>query len=464
MAIEKRVPMRELEPEYRIKNFKSVPLGYTKEEVVKEASRCLQCPNPTCEQGCPVKMDIKNIINEVANENFREAFILMKKDNAVPAITGRVCPQEDQCEGKCVLQKLGQPINIGKIMAYVADWARKNKVEDEFEINENDKKVAIVGSGPAAITCAVDLRKNGVQVTMYEALHMPGGVLQYGIPPFRLPRDVVNYELDYLNKIGTKIVLNHIVGQNTSFDELRENYDAVFLATGAGAPIFLNIEGEKLKGVYSANEFLLRTNLMKAYKFPEWDTPIVCGSEVGVVGCGNVAMDAARCAIRHGAKHVYILYRRTRDYAPARNEEIKHAEEEGVIFEELVSPTRIIGDENGWIKAVELIKNEFKGEDKSGRPRPIKIEGSEYIKKMDTLIMALGTRPNRLFLNNAPGLKTNDWGVIQTDDRLMTNLEGVFAGGDALTGGSTVIEAMGHGRKAAKSIVEYINERSSKLN
>lgn len=456
MAIAKRVKMQELAPEVRIKNFKSVPLGYTKEEVIKEAKRCLQCKNPTCEEGCPVKMDIRDIIHEVAQENFREAFILIKKDNAVPAITGRVCPQEDQCEGKCVLQKMGEPINIGKIIAYMADWARKKGIEDNFEIKVNSKKVAIVGTGPAGITCAVDLRKKGVDVTMYEALHTPGGVLQYGIPPFRLPRDVVNYELEYLRKIDTKIILNHIVGQNTAFNEIREEYDAVFLATGAGAPIFLNIEGEKLKGVYSANEFLLRTNLMKAYKFPNWDTPIVCGSEVGVVGCGNVAMDSARCALRHGAKNVYILYRRTRDCAPARNEEIKHAEEEGIIFEEMVSPKRILGDEEGWIKAVELIKTEFKGKDKSGRPRPVKIEGSEYIKKLDTLIMALGTKPNRLFLNNAPTLETNDWGVIQANDKLMTNLDGVFAGGDALTGGSTVIEAMGHGRKAAKSIAEYI--------
>jgi len=458
MAIKKRVPMREQSPEDRIKNFDSVPLGYSKEEAVQEAKRCIQCKNPTCEEGCPVNMEIKAIINEIANENFKEAFFIAKRDNAVPAITGRVCPQEDQCEGKCILEKKGEPINIGKLFAFVADWARNNNIEDKPEIKVKSKKVAVVGCGPAGITCSVDLRKMGYNVTIFEALHMAGGVLQYGIPAFRLPRDVVDYELSFLEKIGVEIKLNSVVGQTISFNELREKYDAIYLATGAGAPRFLNIEGEKLKGVYSANEFLIRVNLMKAYKFPEWDTPIVCGNKVGVIGCGNVAMDAARSAKRLGAEEVYILYRRTKAYAPARNEEIHHAVEEGIIFKEMVCPSRIIGNDDGWITGIELIKTKFEGNDHSGRPKPVNISNSEFVMELDTLINALGTRPNRLFLRNAPDLDTYPWGGIKVDDNFMSNLKGVFAGGDALTGGSTVIEAMGHGRKAAVAIDKYLSK------
>jgi len=458
MSVKKRVPMREQAPEKRIHNFDSVPLGYSREEAVQEAKRCIQCKNPTCESGCPVKMKIKSIINEIANENFEKAFFIAKEDNAVPAITGRVCPQEDQCEGVCILEKKGQPINIGKLFAFVADWARENNIEEHLEIKDNNKKVAVVGAGPAGITCSVDLRKAGYHVTLFEALHMAGGVLQYGIPAFRLPRDVVDYELSFLEKIGVEIKLNSIVGQNMSFEELRNQYDAVFLATGAGAPRFLHIEGEKLKGVYSANEFLIRVNLMKAYKFPEWDTPIVCGNKVGIIGCGNVAMDAARCAKRLGAKEVYILYRRTRKCAPARREEIKHAEEEGIIFKEMVCPSKIIGNDDGWITGIELVQTKFEGFDKSGRPKPVNVDNSQFVMELDTLVNALGTTPNRLFLRNAPELETHSWGGIKVDENLMSNLEGVFAGGDALTGGSTVIEAMGHGRQAAAAIDKYLTK------
>jgi len=457
MAIKERVPMKEQAPEKRIKNFDSVPLGYSIEEAVSEAKRCLQCKNPLCEVGCPVRMKIKTIINYIANEDYEAAFLLSKADNAVPAITGRVCPQEDQCEGKCILKKQGKAINIGKLFAFVADWAQERKIVEKIQINENGKKVAIVGAGPAGITCAVDLRKLGYKVSLFEALHMAGGVLQYGIPPFRLPRDVVDYELSFLEKIGVEIKLNSIVGQNLKFTELRENYDAIYLATGAGAPRFLKIDGEKLKGVYSANEFLIRVNLMKAYKFPTWDTPIVCGDKVGVIGCGNVALDAARCAKRLGASNVRIFYRRTKEYAPARNEELKHAEEEYISCEKMLTPTKIIGNDEGWITGIELVTTKFVGTDKSGRPRPINVDNLKFEVKLDTLIIALGTTPNRLFLSNVPELDTYSWGGIKTDDNFETNLKGVFAGGDALTGGSTVIAAMGNGRDAADAIHKYIS-------
>ena len=458
MAIQKRVPMREQNPAVRITNFNSVPLGYSSEEAISEAKRCLQCKVPTCEAGCPVRMKIKDIIKLIADEKFDKAFSLSKLDNAVPAMTGRVCPQEDQCEGKCILEKKGEPINIGKLFAFVADWAREKGLEENLAIQDNGKKVAIVGSGPAGITCAVDLRKLGYQVSVFEALHMAGGVcLQYGIPAFRLPRDVVDYELSYLEKIGVDVQLNQIVGQNVDFNELQKEFDAIYIATGAGAPRFLNCEGEKLKGVYSANEFLIRVNLMKAYQFPDWDTPIICGNKVGVIGCGNVAMDAARCAKRLGAEEVYILYRRTKACAPARNEEIKHAEEEGIMIKEMLAPCRMLGNADGWVTDIELIETEFQGCDRVGRPKPVNVEGTKFTMQLDTVINALGTTPNRLFLNNVPELETHSWGGIKTNDKYMTNISSVFAGGDALTGGSTVIEAMGNGRDAAANIHAFLS-------
>jgi len=454
-----RIQMQEQNPEKRIKNFKSVPLGYSKEEVVKEAKRCLQCKGIPCELDCPIKMKILEMIREIAIENFEKAFFIIKEDNPIPAITGRVCPQEAQCEGVCPLYQRGHGINIGKLEAFVADWARMKGIKEKFQIKEKQQKVAVIGSGPAGISCAVDLRKFGYQVTMFEALHKAGGVLQYGIPAFRLPTEIVDYEISNLDEIGVDIRLDFFVGQNIKFSELRNEYDAIFIGTGAGAPLFMNIPGENLKGVYSANEFLIRVNLMKAYKFLEFDTPIVCGETIGVIGAGNVAMDAARCALRLGVEKVYILYRRTKKEAPARDEEIEHALEEGVVLKELISPNKFIGDDKGWLKEVELFKMELGDADASGRPRPVKIEDSEFILKMGTIVEALGSRPNRLFLNKAPELEVNKWGQIKVDDNLMTQIPGVYAGGDAVRGNATVILALGDGRQAAASIHKQIKAR-----
>ena len=455
-----RIPMREQDPRERIKNFKSVPLGYNEEEVIKEAQRCIQCKGLPCETECPINMKILEMIREIANGNFKKAFFLVKEDNPIPAITGRVCPQESQCEGVCPLSKRGHGINIGKLEAFVADWARKKKIKEEFHIKEKEEKVAVIGSGPAGISCAVDLRKFGFQVTMFEALHKAGGVLQYGIPAFRLPTEVVDYEIQYLNDIGVDIKLNFFVGQNIKFDELRREFDSIFIATGAGAPMFMNIPGENLKGVYSANEFLIRVNLMKAYKFLEYDTPIICSGTIGIIGAGNVAMDAARCALRLGVERVYVLYRRTKKESPARAEEIQHALEEGIILKELVAPKRLIGDGDGWLKETELYEMELGEPDKSGRPRPIKIEGSEFKIKVNTIVEALGSMPNRLFLSRTPELEVNKWGQINVDLNLRTNIEGVYAGGDAIRGNATVILALGDGRKAAESIRNYIRNKS----
>jgi homotetrameric NADPH-dependent glutamate synthase len=454
-----RVPMPELPVEERIKTFDEVPLGYTQEQAIKEAQRCLQCGDPLCTKHCPVHIDVKGFIKELAEGNLKEAFLKIKEDNPIPAIAGRVCPQEDQCEGVCTMGKAGDPINIGKLEAFLADWALENGIREEFSIKENGQKVAVIGSGPSGISCAVDLRKFGYEVTMIEALHKAGGVLQYGIPEFRLPRKVVDVELSYLKEIGVDIRLSSIVGQNVSFDELRDEYDAIFISTGAGAPRFIGIEGEELNGVYSANEFLIRINLMKAYKFPEYDTPILVGDKVGVTGAGNVAMDAARSALRLGAE-VYILYRRTKEYSPAREEELRHALEEGIHFMELVTPTKILG-ENGWVRGIELVKMKLGEPDKSGRPRPERIEESEFIMDLDNVVEAIGTRPNRLFLRTISELKTKPWGVIEVDEELRTSIDGVYAGGDAISGGATVIQALGEGREAAKSIHEYLCARAS---
>ncbi len=453
-----RVPVREQPVEERIHNFDSVPYGYNEEEAIAEAQRCIQCPNPTCETACPVNIKIKDMIHFIAQKQFKEAFLLTKEDDAFPACTGRVCPQEDQCEGACILVKTGQPISIGKLEGFAADWARKNGIKEEIKVpsTSKPKKAAVVGSGPAGLACAADLRKYGYEVTMFETLHQAGGVLEYGIPNFRLPKDIVEYELDALEESGVEIKLNHTVGQNIGFDELQEEYDAIFLGTGAGAPRFMGIEGEKLNGVYSANEFLIRANLMKASLFPDWDTPIMVGDKVGVIGAGNVAMDAARTALRLGAKEVSIIYRRKMDFSPARAEEYEHAKEEGIIFQELVNPVKIVGTDRGWVKGVEVVNMKLGDKDSSGRPRPIPVEGTEHIIEIDTVIEALGTMPNRLFLSKAPELKTDRKGIIITDENLMTSIPGVFAGGDAISGGATVILALGEGRRAAKAMHDYI--------
>jgi homotetrameric NADPH-dependent glutamate synthase len=491
-----RVPMREQEPEKRKTNFLSVPFGYNREEVIAEAQRCIQCQGAPCEKDCPINMRILDMIREIAGGNFAEAFTIIKEDNSIPAITGRVCPQESQCEGVCPLSAEGNGINIGKLEAFVADWARENEIKDtphpvpaaeparaedsapaqrggllgffkrligrreavkpRPEKSLHRKKVAIIGAGPAGITCAVDLRKSGLQVTLFEALHKAGGVLQYGIPAFRLPTEVVDYEIQSLTEMGVDLRLNFFVGQNISFDELRKEYDAIFIGSGAGAPLFMRIGGENLKGVYSANEFLIRVNLMKSYKFTEFDTPIVCGDRVGVIGAGNVAMDAARCAKRLGAAEVTILYRRTKRESPARNEEIDHALEEGIILKELVAPKRFIGNSKGWLTGVELIKMRLGEPDLSGRRRPIPIEDSEFVMEIDTIVEALGTQPNRLFIDKAEGLEVDRWGLIKVDDDMQTNIPGVYAGGDACRGNATVILAMGDGRRAAASISQSL--------
>jgi len=453
-----RVPMREQPVDERIHNFDEVPLGYSEEEAVAEARRCLQCAKPPCMEHCPVLVDVKRFVQEIAEHRFRDAYVTLKESNPIPSIAGRVCPQEHQCEGACTLGRVGEPINIGKLESFIGDWAMENMVEEPMEIVEQPEKVAVIGSGPSGISCSVDLRKHGYRVTVYEALHKPGGVLQYGIPEFRLPKHTVDRELRYLEKLGVEINLNRIVGLNISFDEILGEYDAVFVCTGAGAPRFMRIPGEELNGVYSANEFLIRTNLMKAYRFPEeYDTPILVGRKAAVIGAGNVAMDAARCALRYGAE-THLLYRRTRDEAPARAEEFEHAVQEGVIFRELVNPVRIRG-RAGWVEGLDMIRMTLGEPDDSGRRRPKPIEGSEFTERFDTVVEAIGTLPNRLFLQRAEGLEVNRWGGIKVDDTLQASIPGVFAGGDSISGGATVIQALGEGRTAAQSIHRHLSGR-----
>lgn len=455
----KRVPVRERPPEERINDFKEVPIIYSEEEAKKEASRCIECANPQCIGGCPVDVKIQQMIKKVAEGKFKEAFFLLKDDNPVPSAAGRVCPQEDQCEGECVIGNMGDPINIGKIEAFLGDWAREHGIKEEVDIEERSENVAVIGSGPSGISCVADLRKAGYNVTLFEALHKAGGVLRYGIPAFRLPKDILDYELNHLEELGVEIKLNHVVGQTVKFEQLKEKYDAVFLGTGAGAPRFLGIEGEELNGVYSANEFLIRTNLMKSYKFPEYDTPLIVGDRVGVIGAGNVAMDAARSALRQGAEEVYILYRRTKDWCPAREEEVKHAIDEGVQWKELCSPVKITGDKYGWVKEIQMCKTELCECEDSDRPRPERIEDSEIKMELDTIIEAIGQKPNRVFLSQVPELETKEWGGIKVDENFATNLDGVFAGGDAISGGATVIRALGEGRNAAESIKDYLENK-----
>lgn len=456
----KRTPIKEQEPKVRAANFEEVCLGYTVEEAVAEASRCLNCKNKPCTSKCPVAIDIPEFISHIKESNFEEAAKALDKYTALPAVCGRVCPQELQCESKCVLGIKGEAVAIGKLERFVADWARENDVDLTKEIERKDKTVAVIGSGPAGITCAGELAKMGYDVTIFEALHEAGGVLQYGIPEFRLPKDtVVKHEINNLKKLGVKIETNVVVGKTVKIDELMndEKFDAVFIGSGAGLPKFMGIPGENLNGVFSANEFLTRNNLMKAFK-SEYKTPIRPGQCVAVVGGGNVAMDAVRTALRLGAE-AHIVYRRSEAELPARVEEVHHAKEEGVIFDLLVNPIEILGDENGWVKGMKCVRMELGEPDESGRRRPQAVKGSEFIIDCDTVIMSLGTSPNPLIPATTEGLDTNKYKCIVAEEETgLTSKERVYAGGDAVTGAATVILAMEAGKKAAKAIDEQLSK------
>lgn len=455
----KRVPISEQSPEERAKNFDEVCLGYSNEEAVKEASRCLGCKNPKCVDGCPVSIDIPSFISYIKNEDFESAAKEVAKYSALPAVCGRVCPQESQCEGKCVLGIKGEAVSIGKLERFIADWSRVNNIDLSEREELKGIKVAVIGSGPAGLTCAGELAKKGYEVTIFEALHEPGGVLVYGIPEFRLPKDdVVRAEIENIKKLGVKIETNVIVGRTITIDELMEveNFKAVFIGSGAGLPKFMGINGENANGVLSANEFLTRVNLMKAFK-EEYHTPVKVGKRVAVVGGGNVAMDAARTALRLGSE-THIVYRRSESELPARIEEVHHAKEEGVIFDVLTNPTEILVDENGWVKGMKCVQMELGEPDESGRRKPVVKEGSEYVMDVDTVIMSLGTSPNPLISSTTKGLEVNKWKCIIADDNGLTTKEGVYAGGDAVTGAATVILAMGAGKTAASAIDEYLSK------
>ncbi len=458
-ARQPRHKMPEQKPEDRIKNFNEVPLGYTPEVAIEEARRCLNCKNPSCVEGCPVNVRIPEFIKEIAEGKFLKAIEIIKGTNSLPAVCGRVCPQESQCEAKCILGKKFEPVAIGKLEGFVADYEREKEHLPAPELKpKKGKKVAVIGSGPAGLTVAGELAKLGYSITVFEALHTAGGVLVYGIPEFRLPKKIVSYEIEALANMGVEFVTNRVVGLSETLADVMQRFDAAFVATGAGLPSFLNIPGEDFQGVYSANEYLTRVNLMKAYKFPEYDTPVIKGESVAVFGAGNVAMDSARTAIRLGSKEVHLVYRRSREEMPARGEEIHHAEEEGLIFNLLSNPVRFIGDENGRLSGVECVKMELGEPDESGRKRPVEKKGSEFIIDIDVAIIAIGNGSNPILQKTAPDLKCNRWGNIIADSETMrTSLKGVFAGGDIVTGAATVIQAMGAGRKAAKSMDEYLS-------
>ena len=456
-----RNAMPEQPADIRNKNFEEVALGYTKEMAVDEAQRCLNCPKPRCVEGCPVNVEIPKFIKAVAEENFAEAIKILKRKNSLPAVCGRVCPQENQCESKCVLGIKGEPVAIGRLERFVADYARQNGLDavEAGDIAPKGKKVAIVGSGPSGLTAAGDLAKLGYEVTLYEALHDAGGVLMYGIPQFRLPKEIVQHEIKALKDLGVKIVVNAVIGRTFTIKELmeEEGFDAVYVGTGAGLPYFMQIDGENLNGVYSANEFLTRVNLMKAYQFPKVATPVYAGKKAAIVGAGNVAMDAARTAKRLGAEHVYIVYRRGEDEMPARKEEIHHAKEEGIELRLLNNPVRILGDEKGWVNGLECIKMELGEPDASGRRSPVEVKGSEYVLDVDMVVMAIGQGPNPLIKQTTPELEVNKRGNIVANEVGATSIPGVFAGGDIVTGAATVISAMGAGKRAAAAIDEYLN-------
>lgn len=461
MDVLKKVPVREQEPQVRAKNFEEVCLGYNKEEAMEEAERCLNCKNAQCVKGCPVAIDIPGFVSQIKEGNFEEAYQTISKSSALPAVCGRVCPQESQCEGKCICGIKGEPVSIGKLERFTADWARENNIKPEPAAEKKDHKVAVIGSGPAGLTCAGDLAKMGYDVTIFEALHEPGGVLIYGIPEFRLPKsDVVAKEIENVKSLGVKIETNVVIGKAGTIDELmeEEGFEAVFIGSGAGLPKFMGIPGEQANGVFSANEFLTRNNLMKAFK-EEYDTPIMKGKKVAVVGGGNVAMDAARTALRLGAE-VHIVYRRSEEELPARVEEVHHAKEEGIIFDLLTNPKEILVDDNGWVKGMTCIRMELGEPDESGRRRPVEVPGSEFDLELDTVIMSLGTSPNPLISSTTEGLDINRWKcIVAEEENGATSKPGVFAGGDAVTGAATVILAMGAGKAAAKGIDEYLSSK-----
>lgn len=454
-----KVPMPEQEPQIRARNFKEVTLGYTKEMAMEEAQRCLNCKNKPCVSGCPVGVRIPEFVAEIAHGNFENAYDIIKTTNGLPAVCGRVCPQENQCEGKCVRGIKGEPVGIGRLERFAADYMLSQTPKSVDIPKPNGHKVAVVGAGPSGLTCAGDLARLGYKVTVFEAFHTAGGVLMYGIPEFRLPKAIVQKEVDALKSLGVEIMTNMVIGKVLSIDELMEmGYEAVFVGSGAGLPRFMGIEGEALIGVCSANEYLTRINLMKGY-LDEYDTPVIKSKAVAVVGGGNVAMDAARSAMRMGAEKVYIVYRRSEAEMPARLEEVHHAKEEGIEFLTLNNPVKIIPDENGRVKAMECIKMELGEPDESGRRSPIAVEGSNYELPVDTVVMSIGTSPNPLIRTTTHGLEANKRGCLVVNEDMLTTREGVYAGGDAVTGAATVILAMGAGKTAAKSIDEYIKSK-----
>lgn len=455
-----KVVMPEQEPDVRNKNFEEVALGYTKEMAMEEATRCLNCKHQPCKQGCPVGVPIPEFIQEVAAGNMEEAYKIITSENALPAICGRVCPQENQCEGKCVRGIKGEAVGIGRLERFVADYHMANGKAPELDIKSNGIKVAIIGSGPAGITCAGELAKKGYEVTVFEALHKTGGVLSYGIPEFRLPKALVQKEVDSVAALGVKFETNVVVGRSITIDELQEQgYQGIFIGSGAGLPRFQNIPGENLNGVYAANEFLTRVNLMKGYEFPNHPTPVKITDTVCVIGAGNVSMDCARTAKRLGAKNVYIVYRRSDKEIPARAEEVHHAKEEGIIFKLLTNPVEIHG-EDGWVKSMECVEMELGEPDESGRRRPVVKEGSNFVIETGTVIVSIGQSPNPLIRQTTPGLETQKWGgIIVDEDSMKTSKEGVYAGGDVVTGAATVILAMGAGKSAAKAMDEYLSNK-----
>lgn len=458
-----REPMAKQDPKVRGRNFNQVALGYSDEQAKNEASRCLQCTKHPCTDGCPVEVNIPDFIKAILDDSMPEAVGILKDKNSLPGICGRVCPQETQCEQACSLAKKGAPIAIGRLERYVADWERANIGKSnpgKKPPKSTGKRVAVVGAGPAGLVAAADLAKLGHSVSLFEALHVAGGVLMYGIPEFRLPKEIVQAEVAYVASLGVKTELDAVVGKLMTLDELLENgYHAIFLGTGAGAPMFMNIPGENLNGVYSANEFLTRVNLMKAYKFPEYDTPVLVGKRVAVIGGGNVAMDSARCALRLGADEVHVIYRRSEVEMPARREEVENAQEEGIQFKLLTNPKRYVGNESGWVVGIECYEMELGEPDESGRRRPVAKEGSEFILDVDMVVAALGTRPNPLIAQTTSDLKTTKWGTVIADETTgKTMKDKVWAGGDIVTGSATVISAMGAARRAAKDIDKYLRE------